>query len=92
MFNFNGRFRKGQLDIKSQATKAMYSLTGKCSRCDLPVDMQLWLFNAMVLPVMIYAREIWRYNAIRELEILHMNFLKHVLCVHKSSSTDIVLW
>ncbi len=52
-FNYNGRFRKGELELKEQATRAMSSLVEKC-RNDLPVDMQMELFNTMVLPVMTY--------------------------------------
>ncbi len=35
LFNYNGRFRKGELELKDKATRAMYSLIGKCSKYDL---------------------------------------------------------
>uniref|UniRef100_A0A0N7ZBB2 Reverse transcriptase domain-containing protein n=1 Tax=Scylla olivacea TaxID=85551 RepID=A0A0N7ZBB2_SCYOL len=90
LFNYNGRFRNGQLDLKKRATRAMYSLIGKCRKHDLPVDLQLELFNTIVMPIMTYACEIWGYCIIREIKQLHMTFLKHVLHVHKYTSTDIV--
>ena len=43
LFNYNGKFRKGELDIKEQATKALYSVIGKCRKFDLPMDMQICL-------------------------------------------------
>lgn len=64
----------------------MYSLIGKCRKHDL----QLELFNTIVMPIMTYACEIWGYNVAKELKLLQMKFFKHVLFVHKSTSTDIV--
>ncbi len=44
----------------------------------------------MVMPIMTYACEIWGYSVDRELKQLQMKFLKHVLYVHKNTSTDVV--
>ncbi len=49
----------------------------------LPVDIQLELFNTMVVPVLTYGCEIQGGNIIREIEILHMKFMKHILYVHR---------
>ncbi len=68
----------------------MYSLIGKCRKYDLPVDLQLELFNTMVLPIMTYACEIRGYSVDRELKQLQMKFLKHVLYAHKNTSIYIV--
>lgn len=89
-FNYNGRFRKGELELKEQAQRAMYSIIGTCRKFDLPVDIQIEMFNSMVLPVMTYASEIWGHYIIRDMEILQMKYFKQVLCVHKKTSTDIV--
>ena len=89
-FNYNGRLRKGELALKEQATKALYSIIGTSRKYDLPVDIQIELFNMMVVPVLIYGCEVWGDNIIREVELLHMKFLKHVLYVHRFTSTDIV--
>ncbi len=40
------------MELKEQATRAMYSIIGKARKFDLPVDIQIELFNAMVLPVL----------------------------------------
>ncbi len=89
-FNYNGRFRQGELVLKKQATRAMFSLISKCRKFDLPVDIQLDLFASMVKPVMLYATEVWGYYVIRELDQLHIKFLKHLLYVHRYTSNDIV--
>ncbi len=48
LFNYNGRFHKGEMELKEQATRAMYSVIGKARKFDLLVDIQMELFNAMV--------------------------------------------
>lgn len=90
LFNYKGRFRKDELELKEHATRAIYSLIGKCRKFDLPADMQTELFNTTVLPVLTYASEIWGFYRVRELESLHMKFLKQALGVHKNTGNDMV--
>ncbi|KAI3382690.1 hypothetical protein SNEBB_010922 [Seison nebaliae] len=90
ILNYNGKFRQAQLDLKNRANKAMYSLIGLCRKHELPVDLQLQLFDSMVLPILTYGCEVWGDNQIKEMEALHLKYLKHVLCVHKKSSNDVV--
>ncbi len=79
--NYNGRFHKGELQLKEQATRAMFTLVGKCRKLDLPVDIQTELFSTMVLPVGTYGSEIWGHYIIREIELLHLNIFKaYVIC------------
>ncbi len=66
LFNYNGRFLKGELELKETATRAMYSLISKCRKFDLPVDIQLELCTATVLPILTYICEIWGYHVARE--------------------------
>ncbi len=65
MFNYNGRFRKGEMELKEQATRVMYSVMGKARKFDLPADIQLELFSAMVLPVLTYGSEVWGHYITR---------------------------
>ncbi len=90
LFSYNGRFRKDQLTLKEQANKAMYAVVGTSRKYDLPIDIQLEMYNSMVLPVMLHGCEVWGNEVVRELELLQMKFCKHVLCVHRYTSTDIV--
>ncbi len=61
----------------------MYSVIGKAKKFDLPVDIQMELFTVMVLPVMTYGSEVWGHYIVKELELLHLKSLKHLLFVHK---------
>ena len=89
-FNCNGKLRSGQKQLVEQAKKAMYSVIGTSRNLDLPIDIQLEMYSSMVLSVQMYAAEIWGYNVIRDMELLHTKFLKHVLFVHGKTSNDIV--
>jgi hypothetical protein len=40
----------------------MYSILKKCRNLNLPVDIQLELFDTMVLPVVIYGCEVWGFK------------------------------
>ncbi len=90
-FNYNGRFRQGELELTQKATGAMYSLIGKCRKYNLPIDMQLELFETLVKPVLLYGAEVWGHYVIREIEQLHLKFLKYTLYVHKYTST-VLIW
>ncbi len=70
--------------------RAMYSLIAKCRKFDLPIDLQLELFDAMVLPIITYGCEIWGYRTIRDIENLHITFMKHILHVRKTTCNSMV--
>ncbi len=57
----------------------MNSLIGKYRKDDLPIDLQLALFNTFVMLIMTYGCEIWGYIVDRELEQLQMTYKKQVL-------------
>ncbi len=73
-----------------KANRTLYSLIGTSRKLDLPVDIQIELFNTMVVPVLTYGYEIWGDSIIREIELLHLKFMKHVLYVHRYTSRDFV--
>ncbi len=75
--NYNGRFRKGELELVRKATRALYSVTGTPRKYDLPIDIQIDLFNTMVVAVLTYGCEIRGDNIIREMGLLHA---KHIHC------------
>lgn len=39
LFNYNGRFRKGELDLHEHRTRALYSIIGKYRKFDFPDAM-----------------------------------------------------
>ncbi len=39
IFNYNGTFRKGQLELKERTNRALYALIGRSRYYNLPVDI-----------------------------------------------------
>ena len=68
----------------------MYSLIAKCRKFDLPIDLQLELFDAMVLPIITYGCEVWGYKISKDVENVHVTFLKHILNVRKTTCNAMV--
>ena len=68
-----------------QGRRAMYSLIAKGRKFSLPIDLQLELFDAMVLLIITYGCEIWGYKVLKVIERVHLTFLKHILGVKKTT-------
>ena len=77
VFNYNGNFKKNADALLTQGRRAMYSVISKCRKYNLPVDIQLQLFYSMVAPILLYGTEVWGEREYKEIEKLHMKFLKH---------------
>ena len=61
-FNHNNKFRKTQPLQFSLANMAMFSLLRKCRQLNLPLDIQLELFEKCVHPILLYG---WEYGRTR---------------------------
>ena len=59
LFSKNNSFIKTKQHIADQGKKAVYSLLKKVRYMQLPVDMQVELFNKLVKPILLYVCEIW---------------------------------
>ena len=58
MFSYNGRFSKNIKRLFDQAHKAMFSVPRKSRKLQLPVDIQLQLFDSIIVPISIYGSEV----------------------------------
>ena len=90
-FNYNNTFRKAQVKQLNQARRAMYSLLSKTYQLHLPIDLLIELFDQLVLPILLYGSEVWGFDIIKDLEILHMKFCKQILNVRKNTANCMVL-
>ncbi len=63
----------------------MYSLIVKYRQLNLPIDLQLGLFDAILLPVITYGCEVWGYKVLKAIQVVHLTFLKHILGVKKTT-------
>ena len=84
-FNYNGSFAKAIEKQISQARKAMFSMLTKARRLQLPVDLQIELFEKTVVPVLLYGCEVWGCANISDIEIFYRSFLKIVLKLGRST-------
>lgn len=59
-----------------QAKKAMYLLFMRANNLDLPIDLQMKLFDHTVLPILTYSSEIYGYGNLEIIERVHTEFLR----------------
>lgn len=81
LFTNNGRLKKGQLELKEHATRAVYALICISRKLDLPVDIPVEMYDSKLVLLVTYACEIWDNDTIRELELLQMRFFKYRHCI-----------
>lgn len=84
-FNYNGKFNKCKKHLFNQAQKAMFSLLRKSKNLGLPIDVQLHLFDHMVVPILLYGSEIWGFENNDIIEKLHLRFCRILLNVSNKS-------
>lgn len=88
--SYNGSFKIGIQDLCKQASRAMYALLAKCRSLSLPLDIQLYLFDVLVAPILLYGCEVWGFKQFDCIEKLHLKFLKYVLGVRTSTCNSVV--
>jgi len=84
-FNYNGRFVKAMQKQAAQAKRAMYGMIGKARKLGLPVDIQTHLFNALILPILLYGSEVWGFSKLDEIEKVQTSFYKQLLKLNGST-------
>ena len=63
----------------SLVNRAMFSLLRKCRQLNLPLDMQLELFEKCMYPILLYGFEIWACENMDVISKLQLRFLKLIL-------------
>ena len=91
LFKSNGNLKPCLAQLRNIACKAMYSLLKKSKRLGLDIDVQMHLFDSVVMPIALYGCEVWGFLNIDLLEKLHLLFCKMILKVKKSTPTCMVL-
>jgi hypothetical protein len=71
--------------ISSQGNKAMHVLYTKLVNLDLPIDIQLELFDQTILPILRYNSEVWGFENIDIFEKEHNDFLRKITKIKKST-------
>ena len=55
----NVSFCKNKSKLVNQGKKSLYSILKKSRKLNLPIDLQIELFDTMVAPVLLYGCEVW---------------------------------
>ena len=69
----------------------MFALLRRSRQLDLPIDLQLELFNSSIMPILLYGCEIWRFENITMTEKIHLRYLKNIIGLKQSTPTFMVL-
>ena len=56
-----------------QARKAMFSLVRKARKLFLPIDIQLHLFDSMIIPILLYGAEVWGCETVDIIDQFYLN-------------------
>ena len=63
-----GSYIKTKKHIADQANKALYSLLRKARTLNLPIDLQIDMFNKVIKPILLYGCEVWGYGNLDVIE------------------------
>ena len=85
VFSRSGSFLNARKHAAEQSKKAMHLLFTRAVNLDLPIDLQLKLFDNTVLPILTYGSEIWGFENLDILERIHTHFLRRITKCRKST-------
>ena len=87
-FNRQGNLKYSQTMLVQQAIRARAILeTYLRKHKHMPVNIVFELFDTLIKPILLYACEIWGSKMGKEIEIMHISFIKSVLGVKPSTNT-----
>ena len=85
-FDRNANWFNAQKQIAERGGFSLYKLFSLFSKVELPVSNKCKLFDTLVASVLNYGSEIWRYHAGKEVENVHIKFMRQILGVRKSTN------
>ena len=68
----------------------MFPLLSKSRVLNLPIDLQLDLFDKLVTPILLCGSEIWAYENNDIIEKLHLRYCEYILSVNKRTTSSMV--
>ena len=89
VMNYNNKFSKAIQKQILLARKALFVLNAKILELDLPIDIQIKLFETLILPILTYGCEIWGFSDLNSIELFHRRFIKDCLKISKFASNSI---
>ena len=74
----SGSFLTARKHVAEHARKALFLLYSRINNLNLPVDLQIKLFDHTVLPIMAYSCDIFRFENVQILERIHTELLRRI--------------
>ena len=85
IFSKNRSFYKARKHNVDQAKKAMHLLYKRIRNLNLPLDLQLHLFDHTILPIALFGCELWGFENSKLIENLQNEFLRRITNLNKST-------
>ena len=85
IFSRNRHFHKTKKHNVEQDRKAIHVLFKYIRNLDIPIDLQLYLFDHVILPIALYGCEIWGFEKSQIIEKLHNDFLRQIINLTKNA-------
>lgn len=86
----SGSYANTKKYIADQANTALFSLLRKIRTLDLPIDLQVELFNKMIKPILLYGCELWGFGNLDVIDRVQLKFFKQILNLKKSTPSYMV--
>lgn len=86
----SGSFVSAKKHIVEQANKAVFALLKKSRNLDLPVDIQIDLFNKTIKPILLYGCELWGTGNIEMIERVQLKFYKYIFNLKRSTPSNMI--
>ena len=81
----NRDFRQTKSHNVEKARKAMHVLFIRIPNLDIPIDLQLYLFDHVILPIALYGFEILGFENSPIIENLYNEFVRQIINMRKST-------
>ena len=85
VFSKNRSFYKAIKHNIDHAKKAMHLLYKRIRNLNIPLDLQIELFDHTILPILLYGCEIWGYQNTKLIENVKNQFLRSITKLKKST-------
>ena len=85
LFTSNGSFLSARKQLAEQAKRAMHSVLAQSRALNLPLDLQLKLFDHTVVPILLYGAEVWGHESHEVQEKVQVEFSRKITNAKKST-------
>ena len=86
-FSWTGQWFQAQKTLSEQANGALYSPTNCLHKFGtLPIDIAWKLFDANILPILLYGSEIWGFHPAKDFEKMHNKMMRFTLKLYNNTS------